>query len=373
MKVVVIIPTYNEAENIRELLPILVTEFEKMPKYDWHVLVVDGNSPDGTGKVVNEFGQKYPFVHLLLEKEKAGLGAAYIYAFKHCMAEMHADVIIEMDADFQHNPETIAQFMEKIDEGADYVIGSRFTKGGSIPAEWALYRKILSVGGNLFSKVVLGIYSINDFTGGFCAIRIKGVIDQINLDEIKSQGFAYKLDLIYKVHKLGAKIVEVPIEFGIRDRGDSKMERTNTLDSLRVVLTIRYEENKDFIKFCAVGFVGLFVDLFASNLLRLTALAPENAASLAMLIAMTVTFTLNNFWSFKTRSARTAKNLVVKYVPYLAVSMVPLLFRKYFVRWVVTDFGDTLITYNIALFVAIGFGLVWNYIMYSRVIWRKNR
>ena len=170
------------------------------------------------------------------------------------MQNLQPDIICEMDADFQHDPKDLPRLTKEIYNGYDYAIGSRFTKGGKIPKEWALRRKFLSVGGNLFSKFVLGIFSVNDFTSGFKASRVKGFADSIDLDHILSGGFAYKMDLLFKMHKKGAKIKEVPIEFGIRDRGDSKMEKNNALDSLRVVLTLRYNENKNFFKFLGLNY-----------------------------------------------------------------------------------------------------------------------
>jgi dolichol-phosphate mannosyltransferase len=168
-------------------------------------------------EIVANLSKKYNFVHLLTEKEKAGLGAAYAYGFKYAMAEINPEVLVEMDADFQHDPKDVTRLVREISHGYDYVIGSRFTRGGSIPKEWGIYRKFWSVGGNLFSKVVLGIFNVNDFTTGFKASRVRGFVDKLDLDNILSKGFAYKIDLLFKMHKLGAKIKEIPIKFGLRD------------------------------------------------------------------------------------------------------------------------------------------------------------
>jgi dolichol-phosphate mannosyltransferase len=236
MKVVVVIPTYNEAQNIIPLIDVLEVEFKKSPENDYHILVVDGNSPDGTGKLVTDASHTKPFVHLLLEQKKAGLGAAYVYGFKHAMKELNADVVVEMDADFQHNPSDVVRLVKEIENGYDYVIGSRFISGGSIPKDWAFHRKMLSIGGNIFTKVVLGIFNVNDFTSGFKASRVKNFVDKLELDSVLSGGFAYKIDLLFRMHKLKAKFKEVPIAFGLRDRGDSKMEKNNFSDSLETNL-----------------------------------------------------------------------------------------------------------------------------------------
>ncbi|MBW6441690.1 polyprenol monophosphomannose synthase, partial [Patescibacteria group bacterium] len=221
MKIVVVIPTYNEAKNIGRMMDALDLEFKEIKSHDLSILVVDDSSPDGTADVVRKKIEEYPYNKILVRKNKNGLGAAYVDGFKFAMREMGADVIVEMDADFQHDPKELANLIKEIDNGYDYIIGSRFVKGGSIPEEWELKRKLFSKMGNLVSKIILGIRGVTDFTTGYKASRVKGYVDAINLDNILSQGFAYKIDLLYKMHKVGAKIKEVPIQFGLRDEGDS--------------------------------------------------------------------------------------------------------------------------------------------------------
>lgn len=372
MKIVIIIPTYNEAENIGRLIPVLIDEFKRLPQHDFHILIVDGNSPDGTGQVVKNLSAQNPNVHLLLEQKKAGLGAAYVYGFRHAMNEMQSDVIVEMDADFQHDPKDVVRLIEQIDAGADYVLGSRFTKGGSIPKEWALKRKFFSWGGSVFSKAVLMIFNVTDFTTGFKASRVKGFVDKLDLDGILSKGFAYKIDLLYKMHKLGAKIKEIPIAFGLRDRGESKMEKGNFKDSMKVVLLIRWRESQSFIKFLVVGFTGLFTDTFFFNLFRTLLETSRLASAFSGLIAMIVTYTLNNTWSFRDRkitsTARTIKSMII----YFGSSYIPIIFRSWLVGFSVKTFGDTALVANAAFFVGIIIGLVWNFTVYSRIIWRKD-
>jgi dolichol-phosphate mannosyltransferase len=371
MKIIVVIPTYNEAQNIEKLIPILADEFREIKNHDMYILVVDGNSPDGTGDVVLDYSGKYPFVSLLLEEKKSTISAAYLYAFNHAIKNMDAEVIIEMDADFQHDPKKVKELVAKIDEGYDCVIASRYIKGGSIPGEWAFYRKFLSYGGNIFTKIMLWMFDVNDFTSGFRATRVRGFFDKIDLTKVSKSSFAYKMDLIYQLNKQGAKFAEIPLQFGLRDRGNSKMERSNFMDSLKVVTAIRMKESASFFKFLAVGFVGLFTDLTLSNILRFTPLLPNVAAVTAGIIAMAVTFTLNNFWSFKDRKFITFLDIISQYVRYALVSVVPLAVRWILVEQAVAEFGNTLFVYNGALFVAIVFGTIWNYIFYSRVIWKR--
>lgn len=372
MKVVIVIPTYNEAENIKKLIPALLEVFKQIPQHECHILVVDGNSPDNTAGVVSEFAKENEYIHLLKEKEKSGLGGAYIYAFKYAMENLKPDVIMEMDADFQHNPKEIPNFIRKIEEGYDYVIGSRFIKGGSIPKEWGLSRKFWSIGGNLFAKVVLGIRSVSDFTSGFKASRVKNYLNEIDLENIRSKGFAYKIDLLYKMYKVGAKIAEIPIEFGLRDKGDSKMESNNPIESLKVVLSIRYEENKNFFRFCIVGLAGLFADTMLFNIFRLVFRNPGAAALGAGTLAMMVTFTLNNFWSFNERKIKGFFSIFTSFIFYSATSVVPILVRSQLVVLFVKALGDTFLVANTGFLLGITFGIIWNYIIYSRIIWRKN-
>lgn len=372
MKILIVIPTYKEVDNVKKIVPATLEAFAKIPRHECHILVVDGNSPDGTGDAVKELSQTHPNVHLLMEKEKCGLGGAYIYAFKYAMQNMYPNVIMEMDADFQHNPNDIPRFIEKIEQGYDYVIGSRFTKGGSIPKEWSLSRKFWSIGGNIFSKIVLGIYSVSDFTSGFKASRVRNYLDRLDLDSVRSKGFAYKIDLLYKMYKLNAKIVEVPIEFGLRDRGDSKMQGNNALDSLKVVLAIRVNENKNLVKFLCVGVAGFITDATLFNIFRVTLFDSSLSAIISGFIAMMVTFTLNNIWSFGERKINGLVKILGTFVVYAASSTIPILFRSQLVDLFVKALGDNAIAANIGFLIGVAFGLVWNYMVYSKLIWRKN-
>jgi dolichol-phosphate mannosyltransferase len=372
MKIIVVIPTYNEVENIRLLVPILFEQFKMIPVHSVHVLVVDGNSPDGTAHEVTKLISTYPNLHLLIEQKKAGLGVAYACGFKYAMEELNADVIVEMDADFQHDPKDVERLIAEIDNGYDYVIGSRYIKGGSIPQEWGFSRKLQSFGGNLFSKIVLGIFSVNDFTSGFKASRVKGFMDRLDLGSILSKGFAYKLDLLFRMHRLGAKIKEVPIVFGLRDIGKSKMEGNNIIDSMRVVLTLRAKESQNFLKFVVVGFLGLFTDTGLFTIFRL--FLPSNYSSASSgLIAMTVTYIMNNTWSFKERKITSIKQTLRSIVIYYTMSYVPVLFRSWLITMSEKQFGKGGLVAYTAFFIGVVIGLVWNFTVYSRIIWRRKR
>lgn len=374
MKIVIVIPTYNEANNVDLFIPALfmTLKADANPGREYHALVVDANSPDCTADVVRGKMSEFPNVHLLVEEKKRGLGAAYIDAFQYVLKSFDADVVIEMDADFQHNPKDVIRLVDEIDKGNDYIIGSRFVKGGSIPSNWAFYRKILSIGGNIFSKVVLGIFSVSDFTSGFKATRVKGFLDKINFNEVLSGGFAYKMDLLFKMYKMNAGIKEIPISFGLRDRGSSKMEKDNFFDSLKVVLLIRYNQNKSFFRFILVGFAGLFADAGTFNILRLTLLNSGWAAVFSGLIGMITTFTLNNVWSFGDRKITSRPKQVFSFIVYIFFSSFPIWVRKYIIEYATTNMGDTFLVSNTAFFIGVMFGLIWNFVVYSKIIWKQK-
>src|SRR3990167_6388686 len=186
-------------------------EFAKITNADMHLLVVDANSPDGTAKVVQEKQRKFKRLHLLVKK-KAGLGADYIAGFKYATSKLKADAVMEMDADFQHPPRFVKPMVEAYLAGADYVIGSRYIPGGSVPKQWAASRKAISYFGNLFIRLVLLKPRLHDLTTGFRLTKVKGVLDKIELDNLmEKERFAYKVDLLYQSIKNAKKVKEVPL------------------------------------------------------------------------------------------------------------------------------------------------------------------
>lgn len=237
--IVVVIPTYNEVENIGRMVDVLVgVEFGKIKDHKMMLLVVDDKSPDGTGKIVSEKMKKHKNLYLL-EGEKQGLGVAFTRGFKYAIETLKADAVMEMDGDFQHDPADVKRFVEEFDNGYDYILGSRFIKGGSIPKDWGLYRTFLSVVGNLFIRSILWLWDVHDLTTGYRLARVHGFIDQIDFSKILSKSYAYKIHLLYEMRHRGAKIKEIPIKFISREKGWSKMDSDDFLESLKVVLAIR--------------------------------------------------------------------------------------------------------------------------------------
>jgi len=227
----VIIPTYNEIKNIEAIINSVLL-------YDWlHVLVVDDNSPDGTAAVVQKLidGEYKGRLHLLKRAGKLGLGTAYLEGFRWALARDY-QAIFEMDADFSHNPSYLPAFKEQMEKGADLVLGSRYIAGGGVK-NWGIARRFLSRGGSLYARTILGI-KINDLTGGFKCFR-RCVLEDIGLEQIKSNGYSFQIELTYKALKKGFCVREMPIVFEDRKLGKSKMSKKIFLEAVIMVWLLR--------------------------------------------------------------------------------------------------------------------------------------
>jgi dolichol-phosphate mannosyltransferase len=244
VKVVVVLPTYKERENIIRLIPELVEQFKDKSKHRFEILVVDDESPDRTAEAVKELAKKLPHIHLLIGK-KQGLGAAYIRGFKHAMKKMKPDVLVEMDADFSHLPGDLPKLINQIEKGADLVIGSRYISGGRIPKDWNFFRKANSRWGNRFARYLAGIDNVRDCTSGFRAIK-RSVLEKIDLDKLKVRGYSFQMNLLYKAYVSGAKIVEVPIDFQERTWGHTKLGPGDIFEFMWNSLKLRLD--KGFFK-----------------------------------------------------------------------------------------------------------------------------
>jgi dolichol-phosphate mannosyltransferase len=222
-RVVVVIPTYDERENIEWIVGRLR---RAVPEVD--VLVVDDGSPDGTGEIADRLAAADPQVTVLHRTEKAGLGAAYLHGFRVAL-ERGYDVIGEMDADGSHQPEQLPALLAALAD-ADLVIGSRWVRGGSV-VNWPLSRRVLSMGGNLYARLLLDI-SVHDVTAGYRLFR-GTTLERIDLHSVESAGYIFQTDLAFRTLRAGLRVVEVPIEFVERVRGNSKMSRDVAVESLR--------------------------------------------------------------------------------------------------------------------------------------------
>ena len=216
MSICVIIPTYNEVEN----LPLIVDRLRALPLADLSILVIDDNSPDGTGALADELAVRYNGqVSVLHRSGKLGLGTAYISGFRQVL-QKKVDLIAHMDADFSHEPENLTDFVKAI-ENCDVVFGSRYTRGGSLDRDWPAWRKWLSNFGNTYARTILRM-PVKDLTGGFRLWR-RETLAAMPWDRVRSNGYVFMVETAYLAHKLGFKIIEVPIYFAERTRGKSKM------------------------------------------------------------------------------------------------------------------------------------------------------
>ena len=229
--VYVVLPTYSERENICELIPIIL---KKGPNIK--VLVVDDNSPDGTGQAVAEMARTSERVSLLSRSGKFGLGTAYVDGFKWVLKHSDADYIMEMDADFSHNPDRIPDFVARVDEGYDVVIGSRYLKGVSV-VNWPIRRLILSYAASRYARWATGI-PVKDQTTGYKCFR-RQVLEALDLDGICSDGYAFQIELNYRAMEQGFKLAEIPIIFEDRQNGYSKMNRRIVWEAVWMVWRLR--------------------------------------------------------------------------------------------------------------------------------------
>lgn len=231
MRSLILIPTYNECENI---LPLIQAVFHANPTVE--ILVIDDNSPDGTGALVKAEGTRNPRVHLLSREKKQGLGRAYLAGFQWGL-QQGFDVLVEMDADFSHRPEDLTRLLASFREGVDFVVGSRYVEGGRT-VNWGLSRKIISRGGSLYSRWILG-FPLNDWTGGFNAWTRKA-LDVIGLDRVTSNGYSFQIELKFRALRGGCHGVESPIVFEDRRVGKSKMSMGIVIEAFYRVWQIRW-------------------------------------------------------------------------------------------------------------------------------------
>lgn len=229
-KALVIIPTYNEIENVERMIQVVLSLPEQPD-----VLIVDDNSPDGTGSKVNEIIQSNKKVNLISRSGKLGLGTAYIEGFKFALAEGY-DYIIEMDCDFSHDPKDISRLLKEIDD-YDLVIGSRYIQGVNV-VNWPLKRLILSMGASFYTRVITGM-PLKDATSGFKCFR-KEVIQSIDLDKIHSNGYSFQIEMHYKTWKKKFRIKEMPIIFTDRIDGHSKMGKAIVREAIFMVWKLRF-------------------------------------------------------------------------------------------------------------------------------------
>jgi dolichol-phosphate mannosyltransferase len=227
-RAVVCLPTYNERENLEPMVRALGDKGVR-------VLVIDDNSPDGTGQIADRLSGELDYVDVLHRERKEGLGPAYLAGFRRALSD-GADLVLEMDCDFSHSPDDVPRLVAAVGD-ADLVLGSRYVRGGSI-GNWGLVRRFVSAGGSLYARVLLGS-PVHDLTGGFKCYR-RRVLETIDLDAITSKGYAFQIETTYRAARAGFRVVEIPIHFVDREEGGSKMSRAIVAEAVWKVPVLRW-------------------------------------------------------------------------------------------------------------------------------------
>ncbi len=238
-----VIPTYNEAENVRLLVRAVAEEMAKLAPGEHRILIVDDNSPDGTGALADELAQEFDVVEVLHRTSKDGLGRAYIAGFEHALAG-GAELVVEMDADFSHDPKHLGALITAADE-ADLVLGSRYVAGGAV-RNWGMLRRLISRGGSAYARVVLGI-DVRDLTGGFKCIR-RVVLETIDLKSLRADGYVFQIEVTYRAIRSGFRVREVPILFVDRTAGASKMSSMIALEAMLLVPRLRRHRTRQLTR-----------------------------------------------------------------------------------------------------------------------------
>ena len=368
-KVVIVMPAWNEAENIKRMIEELVKREFPTINADMQLLIVDNHSTDGTTPIAENASKAYKHVHLL-QQDKPGLGWAYVRGMQYAVNELKADAVMEMDADFQHPPRFVKPMVDAYLAGAEYVIGSRYIKGGSVPKEWAASRRAISFFGNLFIRTVLLNFKIHDLTTGFRLTKVKGVLDKIDLEKLHDlDRFAYKVDLLYQSLKNSGKTVEVPLEFAARTQEKSKFNWKEMVSTFKLAILLGIIDKQRFIKFGVVGFVGYLIN--AITLRILTGLNSPSVIAWSVPVELSIisNFTLNNIWTFKSERITGFIAIIKKFLAFNGTSLGALL-----IQTVAGILGDRLFGIGarqiVLPFIIVVLVLPFNYAMYNLVIWK---
>jgi dolichol-phosphate mannosyltransferase len=231
-----ILPTYNEAENVEAIVTAAGEVLACAAPAGFRVLVVDDGSPDGTGEIADRLAAEHDWVGVLHRAEKNGIGPAYLAGFRHAL-DRDAGYVLEMDSDFSHDPADLGRLLEAVHAGADLALGSRYVPGGGV-SDWGLLRRFISEGGSTYARWVLGL-RVRDLTGGFKCFR-REVLEAIHLEDVRSQGYAFQVELTYRAVRAGFRVVEVPIIFRDRQRGESKMSWRIAVEAMWLVPLLRF-------------------------------------------------------------------------------------------------------------------------------------
>lgn len=366
-KAVVILPTYNEAGNIEPLVKRIEEVNKKLKNWDIEILIVDSFSTDQTAQTVKKLQKKINTLHII-EVPKEGLGKAYLRGFNFAINKFNPYLIIQMDGDGQHDPDKLPAFFEEIQKGADFVVGTRYSKGGSIPKNWGLHRKILSIGANLFIRMGFMKPKITEWTNGYRAIKtwiIKGALDHIK----NYSGYVFQVAMIDYALKNKAKLAEIPVNFKERRFGISKINASQYIFQIfQYVLTY-----SSFVKFVIVGLIGFGID-FGISYLGIDILHKPvwSITLLSTETAIISNFLLNNFWSFSHKKLEgSSNNLLFGFLKFNLVSSGSIAIQTVGMQIMVTIFGRNLWYLYKILIIALVI-IPYSYILYNKFIWKNK-
>ncbi len=293
LSVCLVIPTYNEAGNIEALLARL-TELDQ----NLRILVVDDESPDGTADLVRSCARENPRIHLS-SGPKAGLGAGYKRGMLLASGDLEADVLIQMDADFSHDPADVPRLIELIHEGADVAIGSRHVKGGQLDEKWGLVRRLLTYGGNFLIRLTAGIQGVQDCTSGFRAIR-SSMLKKVDVENLPVDGYAFQVALLDGLLQQGAKVVELPIYFRDRVAGETKLRLSDLIEFFVYALVLGFSRGRGALpKFLVTGGTGTVVNVLAFQGMICLEVNKYLASLAALEISILWNFCINDMWTFR--------------------------------------------------------------------------
>ncbi len=371
MKVVVIIPTYNERENIIVLLDRLEAAMKAVKRHALSYLVVDDTSPDGTQDLVQTYQQVHKNVHLITGK-KEGLGKALLRGMTYAVEHLHADILMQMDADLSHAPESAPEFLQALDNGADFVVGSRYIPGGSIPENWGIIRKIYSVIGNAIVRFGLWHPRVHDWTGGFRAYTKKYYLD--NREKVKGySGYVFQIAFLHSAIHDGAKITEVPIQFTDRRFGHSKIAPAEYIFNIyKFIALTKLQEivTGSFGKFLVVGGIGFILNAVILVFLHNVHWSATWANLVGAAVAIFSNFNLNNIWTFRHHKISGVGQYLSKLLQFYLTSAFGVIVIQTGTIWLgVHFFGDR--WYFEFFLLGTGLLLIWNYVIYSTFIWKK--
>lgn len=374
MKIFVVPATYNEKDNIGKFITTLEEDvFPKIKTYEMYILIADDYSPDGTGDIVKKLMGKYKNLGIN-QGERKGLGAAYLRTMGYAIEKLGADVVVSIDADFQFDPNDLTKFIDKLNEGYDMVVQTRYSGGGSIPGNWPLQRKLFSRVANLFVRIVFMHLDIHDWTGGFRAIR-KEVFLKVRPEMNRYNGYIFQIAFLHKAVRNGFKIGEVPLHFSDRTLGNSKIAALSyVIDVVIFVIMTRIREiiTGPFGKFLMVGGLGFVINAVLYEILvRSTHLPIAVCNIIAAQFAIFSNYNLNNLWTF--RSER-SKNIIAYFLKmaqfYFSSNIGVILIQSGTIQLGDMLFGESL--YRLYFVIGTGFLLLWNFSMYRFVIWRRK-